>query len=291
MLKPIESTSEEQTLFEFMIDFGRAYRAEQERRGHRVVLKGGTALKLACGLPRPSTDLDFEGTAGHHQVLPAARRAAKALPARWSKVKVWRPLWRWLLSPGTVRIIAYDETTKKWIKTKVDHRKLGSRPGIPRQIDGDDVHEVQGIEVYGRRTVMQRKLEAFLGTSKRMAARDAYDATWIRQEHADCMTNNQKDAMDQWADTMVSDEQAAERWRELFESDEVMRRTNLKHIVETIQELAQTERINTTLKTMTTRRGNQARRDQERAQKATPAAAPTVTTKRPQQGGGQGWDR
>ena len=105
------------------------------------------------------------------------------------------------------------------------------------------------------------------------------------------MTNTQKERMDRWADTMANDEQAARHWRKLFDSDPVMRRTNLDHIVQTMQVLAQTERIEGTVDAMMTQKDNQAGYDREIVRKPSPAPTRRATRDQPpQKGNGQGWD-
>lgn len=198
IVQPIPERPEDAAAYAFLIDLARAFQAETEGRGHQTVLKGGTSLKFAYGLPRPSTDLDFEGDASDYSVLPITRAARKRLPPRWKEVKVHRPAWRWLLRSGTIRISAVDSKTGAKIDTRIDFRRLGSMPGIPKTLDPATIRRIEGINVFEPRTAMQRKLAAFIGPNRRTAVRDAFDAAWIRETFPQYMTDEQKREMDTW---------------------------------------------------------------------------------------------
>ena len=59
---------------------GRAFQAEMDAQGNPCALKGGTALRFSLGLPRPSTDLDFEGDNRVEMKKSLKRALRNALP-------------------------------------------------------------------------------------------------------------------------------------------------------------------------------------------------------------------
>ena len=69
---------------------GRKFQELMDEQGNDTALKGGTALRFKLGLPRPSTDLDFEGNewpsskAGSnlHLGVDAERRVSPAFQTR-----------------------------------------------------------------------------------------------------------------------------------------------------------------------------------------------------------------
>ena len=203
---------------------GRAFSEEATQHNVDVALKGGSGLKLSLGLERPSTDLDFEGTMGERGALRMARHAAKRMSARWENIRIWRKGWRWVLSPGTVEVSAREKATGRQVRTKIDYRAMGSRPGIPKEFDPNDTEMLSGIRIYKARPLVERKLHALIGPGAREAARDGFDAWWLRAHTPEHITAEEGIALDHWEQRVLPNGEKHEDWKELAADDQILRR-------------------------------------------------------------------
>ena len=107
----ITLTDEERRREALMKRLGESFQNAMVAQDNACALKGGTAMRLSMGLPRPSTDLDFEGQR-RIQVRKTVQQAiAAAAPNRRSRVgRDW-------LHPGTVTIKVRDHESGETIET------------------------------------------------------------------------------------------------------------------------------------------------------------------------------
>ena len=132
---------------------GRGFQAELDERKIPCALKGGTALRLRLGLPRPSTDLDFEGNKRVHVRKTAIRALARSgmrqeyrIGINWFKIGTVRLSPRGTRQGTTARGQIDGKDGDRRIRTKGDragaaglHRRTGSatpfleEPSRPRR--------------------------------------------------------------------------------------------------------------------------------------------------------------
>ena len=79
-------TEEERTREELLKRLGQSFQKLMEAQGKACALKGGTAMRFGTGLPRPSTDLDFEGDRRIAVRKTIQQAVAAAFPGRKRRV-------------------------------------------------------------------------------------------------------------------------------------------------------------------------------------------------------------
>ena len=171
---------------------GAAVQAEMDRRGNPCALKGGTALRFTLGLPRPSTDLDFEGDHG----VNIRKALTKALATAFPSDRYWighDPFWR-----GTVRVRIWDGRHAGWLDATVDYRRTGSRANMPAKVPLDRCERLHGMNIYAGPELVHRKLATMVGERPRRAARDIYDTGWIATEHPELIGPEDAEKLQSW---------------------------------------------------------------------------------------------
>ena len=275
----IDPTPEEEAVWRLLLDMGRAFSEEAAQRNVNVALKGGSGLKLSLGLERPSTDLDFEGTMGNRGALGMARHAAKRMGERWENVRIWRKGWRWVLSPGTIEVSAREKATGRQVRTKIDYRAMGSRPGIPKEFEPNDTEMLSGIRIYKARPLVERKLHALIGPGARRAARDGFDAWWLRRHAPEHITAEEGLALDRWEQTVLPGGEQHEDWKGLAARDEVLGRHGWTAICSDRQSTLRAELIAEGQRQNQQRRHEQSRRsarERERTDRPEPQERPST---------------
>lgn len=169
----IRLTGAEKQRKEELRAIGREFQKGMDEQGNPCALKGGTAMRVGMKLPRPSTDLDFEGEQQVAVRKTVQTAVARALPGRNHQVGR-----NWLLR-GAVRIT--NPNTRS--QASVDYRVLGSRPGMPDRIDESKCRRTDGLKLYNDKELVERKLQTIVGSAPRRKPRDLYDAGWIVHEH------------------------------------------------------------------------------------------------------------
>ena len=182
------------------------------------ILKGGTALVIALGLPRPSTDLDYEGTDGRHRVRRVLARALERgrREGLWVDARTGHNLWM----RGTIGL-SITATDGYVSRTKIDYRPCGWRD-IPEMLEYDKTTVVEGIRTYKPATLVERKLATLTGRSPRWRPRDVYDAAWLLCRHPELVGERQAQAIQAAARGGGKEKlrDAETRWR----TDGIMRR-------------------------------------------------------------------
>ena len=124
---------------------------------NNTALKGGTALRFKLGLPRPSTDLDFEGD----DAINVRKAVIKAVDLAFKKGEYKVGL-NWL-GRGTVQIRAMQRRTEP-DDTKIDYRRMGTFPDMPPpKVPMNETERLQGINIYNDEALVHRKLGTMVG--------------------------------------------------------------------------------------------------------------------------------
>ena len=121
---------------------GRKFQELMDEQGNDTALKGGTALRFKLGLPRPSTDLDFEGNESIRVRKTVKKAVALAFPDGGYKVG-----WNWKALIGTVAI--HDTPRRDSpATTQIDYRRMGTYPDMPPKVPMHETRRIDGIAIY-----------------------------------------------------------------------------------------------------------------------------------------------
>ena len=228
MPRRIEPTEAERRKEALLRSVARAYSAAH-RASPRAVLIGGTALRIAYGLPRPSSDLDY-----------AHRTSGEGLGKREIPE---------ILERMGFKVVAAMPDGKIPIRTNVVIRKAGWRNllGTTTTIDVDDIRTLEigeadmvkreGIWTLNIRKLLELKLESIEDLSgeqgKRIAARDLYDMGFMFEKHRKIFTAGQIEHMSSIIERSVYGA-ARDQWTQAFANDSIMRRSSLVEVADEI---------------------------------------------------------
>ena len=176
---------------------GRAFQLEMDTQGNPCALKGGTALRFAMELPRPSTDLDFEGD-NRVEVRKSLKRALRrAFPQE--KYRIGRD---WGLR-GMVTIKTRPHERAQVTKVMVDYRLTGTFVGMPAETPLEKTVIRDGMRIYETRELVRRKLQTITGESPRVLPRDVYDAGWLATRHPELIHHDDRRKLKQWLEETI----------------------------------------------------------------------------------------
>ena len=188
---PIPFTAGEVRREAFLWRLAAAFQALMDEARNPCALKGGTALRFQAKLSRPSTDLDFEGNervSVRKTVMKAVETAAPEARYRIGLDFLWR---------GTVGMTLHDAQAGK-VRSAIDYRRTGSRPGMPEKIPLEHCERVRGVNIYTPRELVSRKLHTMVGAQPRQLARDIYDTAWIVSEKPDLVQQADAAKLQKW---------------------------------------------------------------------------------------------
>jgi predicted nucleotidyltransferase component of viral defense system len=154
--------------------------AEEISGNHKskLVLKGGTALLLCYGLPRFSTDLDYDGQNHGADIvknIEAASRKNMIKPTAIITKKNTETVKRYMLH--------YQEEPDNPLKIEISFRNIDFLNENQNSIVNQN-----GINVYDINTLSKLKTDAFLD---RYAARDIYDMAFLLKTYPDSLKKEQ----------------------------------------------------------------------------------------------------
>ncbi|MFT4189806.1 MAG: nucleotidyl transferase AbiEii/AbiGii toxin family protein [Aeromicrobium sp.] len=180
--------------------------------GDNFVLKGGTALLLAYGLPRHSTDLDFDGRRPNTNLTRSIERGALAAGATVESLGLKKD------TPTTKRYMLHygGPSQPDPLKIETSFRQAG-------EIDEDDVTVVDGFRVYKIERLAALKIDAFLNREK---GRDVFDVWFLLTRYPDVITDEQAAGIRAKVDELGEDGLYA-----LMENDSPLRAHDLESIV------------------------------------------------------------
>ena len=225
MLAEIKPTHEESELFELILALSKAVSETLEEMGIRHAMKGGSALKIALRLGRPSTDIDFEISEGCNPE-EVIRSAFDKLPG-WEESSTPRQL-----SMGiaiSTPIDAKRTGSQNIISTKLDLVPTGRFDTSDRPIRMEDTIMVQGIRFFKFEQLAERKLRTLVGKQTREEARDVYDAAFLMENHPRTISEETWLNLERWHQSIVENAHARQAWSERFGRDDIMQRASLEN--------------------------------------------------------------
>ena len=197
---------------------GQKFQQLMNDAGNDTALKGGTALRFKLGLPRPSTDLDFEG----NDAIKVRKTVKNAVSLAFPKGE-YKVGWDWFRR-GTVTIRDTTQTLNPR-STKIDYRRMGTYPDMPPKVPMHKTEQMDGITVYNDAGLVHRKLGTMVGPGRaRQKARDIYDTGWLVNERPELINNKDRKLLREWADSLTPDQTAI--LKERLRDDGVTRRVN-----------------------------------------------------------------
>ena len=223
---PIPLTAAEVRREAFLWRLAAAFQALMDEARNPCALKGGTALRFQAGLNRPSTDLDFEGDERISVRKTLAKAVAAAAPE--SSYRIGRDfLWR-----GTVATTVRDAEAGS-VRSAVDYRKTGSRPGMPKRVPLERCERVRGINMYTPNELVRRKLHTIVGAQPRRLARDIYDAAWIVSERPDLLQQADAARLRAWIENVTP--RRREQLQNRLQQEEVTARVSARDVWEALE--------------------------------------------------------
>ena len=223
---PIPFTAAEARREAFLWRLAAAFQALMDEARIPCALKGGTGLRFQAELSRPSTDLDFEGD----QRISVRKTLVKAVAAAAPKgaYRIGRDLlWR-----GTVGMTLHDSEAGD-VRSAVDYRKTGSRPGMPEEVPLERCERVRGINIYTPRELVRRKLHTIVGAQPRQLARDIYDTAWIVSERPDLLQQADAAKLRQWTENVTP--RTREQLQNRLQQEEVTARVSANDVWQALE--------------------------------------------------------
>jgi len=137
-----------------------------------LLLKGGTALLFCYGLPRYSTDLDYDGFNYNIDIMDKINSVFVSNGQNLDKINVKK-------DTDTVKryMIHYKEAENNPIKLEISFRKIDDSDHVK-----DKRARINDINTYDIKYLAADKIDTFL---KRTAARDIFDASFLIQHYPD----------------------------------------------------------------------------------------------------------
>ena len=138
--------------------------------GNNLILKGGTGLLLAYGLPRYSTDLDFDGRRTSIDLTRPIRAGTAAASLEVEALTTKK-------NTDTTRrhMLHYSQQAGTPLKIEVSYRQAN-------RIREEDITTVDGICVYRINKLATLKIDALVN---RVGARDIFDASFLLHRYPD----------------------------------------------------------------------------------------------------------
>lgn len=158
------------------------------RTGDNFVLKGGTALLLAYGLPRFSTDLDFDGRHTSVDLTASLRAGVEAAGIPTHNLGTTKNIW-------TVprHMVHYRDDTMRPLKVEASYRQAD-------QIDEADITVIDDIRTYTIDKLASLKIDALVGRTK---ARDIFDTSYLLTKYPEAITDTDLQRIDQLIDIII----------------------------------------------------------------------------------------
>ena len=223
---PIPFTASEQRREAFLWRLATAFQEEMDKQQNPCVLKGGTALRFRLQLARPSSDLDFEG----ERPVSVRKTLLKAVAAIGSteQCRIGRDiLWR-----GTITMNLRDPEAG-WIRSAVDYRRTGSRPGMPDNVPLNQCERLGKINIYRADELISRKLQTLIGERPRQKARDIYDAAWIVSREAGLVRGTDAAKLAQWLKRITSEKR--QQLQQRLQQEELTKRVDKSEVWEALE--------------------------------------------------------
>jgi predicted nucleotidyltransferase component of viral defense system len=141
---------------------------------NELLLKGGTALLFCYGLPRYSTDLDYDGYNYNIDITDKIKSVFISNSQNLDKINVKK-------DTATVKrfMIHYKEAENNPIKLEISFRNIDDADLVK-----DKRARINNINTYNIKYLASDKINTFL---KRTAARDIFDASFLIQHYSESL--------------------------------------------------------------------------------------------------------
>ena len=190
------------------------------------VLKGGAALIFTRGLPRHSTDLDFDSQKKlniQNRIL-SGLKAAGVQADRIKMVKDTETVQRF-------KIHYRDPQTQRDVLFKVE-------TSFRQSPDPQEVEVIDGIRTYNVRRMFDDKMNASID---RTEARDLYDLGYLVKNYGDQLSDSQIQRIDHFSKNL---DLLATRYKESLENDDVLMRVT--DVTDTVIQLRESVEVQLT---------------------------------------------
>lgn len=184
----IRFTPEQQQHVELMRSIAQSITANT---GDSFVLKGGTALLLAYGLPRYSEDLDFDGKRLSVDLKPSIHAGAASVGAEIEQLTTKK-------NTDTTRrhMLHQQNGTAGPLKIEVSYRQAD-------HLDEADITTIDGIRVYTPEKLAEQKIAAL---ADRTAARDIFDVAFLLERYPTAIRDEDLDRIEEVIDRLGLDD-------------------------------------------------------------------------------------
>jgi len=141
-----------------------------------LILKGGTALLFCFGLPRFSTDLDYDGIDYNFNINDNITNVFKNNNLELSSLNTKK-------DTDTVKrfMVHYKEAENNPIKIEISFRNMGNGNIFDNKIN------INGLNTYNIKYLANNKINTFLD---RMAARDIFDTAYLFKQYPDVINKD-----------------------------------------------------------------------------------------------------
>jgi len=142
-----------------------------------LLLKGGTALLFCYGLPRYSTDLDYDGFNYNLDIIDSIKSVFNSKNLELDRINIKK-------DTDTVKrfMIHYKEAENNPIKLEISFRNSDDIDYVK-----DKCVMINDINTYNIKYLAAGKIDAFL---KRTAARDIFDASFLLKNYPESLNKD-----------------------------------------------------------------------------------------------------
>ena len=222
-LAPIDTSNDERLNMTVLWRIAQGITRERAQARSLWAVKGGTALAIGYGLPRPSTDLDIDVNRPIDLVDIVRNEVANDPRIHIERLDMKQR------GHGYLRFHYRHAAQERAypLQTKIDHKLC--TPGDPDHpsVTTNDTGFCDAVPVYRIERLAPMKTNTLAGETHREQARDLYDIAWLMQHHAEHITKPQRLALDRWAKNHTGEDE--QRWRTLFDEDAILRRAGYDH--------------------------------------------------------------
>ena len=203
-----EESDEEREFVDVLRKMTNAIQAGLKKKQIRSALIGGTALRLADGLPRASKDLDLKvtrATSGTDEIaIDAVNKTANWSARQATEEDEER-------GHEGIMIVNKRSGTERSISIDLIPGSLG---GIDRQgVVEEWIDRRGGITTYPTHVLTELKLQTLIGNRTRRLAKDVVDVAWLINKHGYLVRDASRAMLHRWVQTVTNDKQ----WEMEFE--------------------------------------------------------------------------
>ena len=224
-LERVQMEEDDQHLCEMLDELART--VSETLKEERIIhaLKGGSALRMCYGLPRPSDDLDFE-ILTYTNAKEVVRKAIAKMPD-WERVEDAD------VGPGWFRM--RHRGTGREHTTKVDCITAGAFPGESREMRQDQITTVEGVSTFAIEELAKKKLLTIIGDVPREQARDIYDVAWLLETYPEHIGTDSLNKVHRWHRKIRGNPELRGKMEDIFEINTTTRHVDFENTLQVIE--------------------------------------------------------